>query len=187
MAGYGGRRMPSFPELSEPLTDGVIALRVASEWDIPDILIAHQDDPGLHRRLGMDRPPSGAELGRRSEREPGERAAGTGVRLTIVEPGGRTCRGQLDVHHVDWAARSGELSIWLAPGVRGRGWAARALRLGAAWLLGVAGLERLTMTTDRQNPAMVRAARKAGFTEAGGAPEAISLTLVRRPPAPPTA
>jgi RimJ/RimL family protein N-acetyltransferase len=157
--------MPSFPELTEPLSDGVIELREASEWDIPDILVAHQDDPQLHRRVGLERPPSGAELGRRAEREPAERAAGTRLRLTIVEPGERTCRGQIEIHNVSWAEGRAELGIWLAPCCRGRGLAGRALRLAAAWLVDRCGLQRLCLLTDPGNRAMLGAARAAGFTE----------------------
>jgi RimJ/RimL family protein N-acetyltransferase len=159
--------MPSFPELTEPLCDGVIELRVGSEWDIPDILIAHQDDPQLHSRLGLARPPSGAELGRQAEREPAERAAGTRLRLTILERGGRTCRGQIDIHDVLWAERRAELGIWLAPQCRGRGLAARALRLAAAWLFEQCGLLHLCLLTDPGNRAMLGAARAAGFSPAG--------------------
>jgi RimJ/RimL family protein N-acetyltransferase len=156
--------MPSFPELLEPLGDGVIELRLAREWDIPDILVAHQDDPELYRRLGLDRPPSGAELGRRSEAEPALRAAGTGVRMTILESGKETCRGQIDVYRVDWDEGSAEIGLWLAPQVRGRGWAPRALRLAAAWLFGACALQRLALVTDPDNQPMLRAALSAGFT-----------------------
>lgn len=181
--------MPSFPELLHPLSDGAIALRMAREWDIPDILIAHQDDPEMYRRLGLNRPPSGAELGRLAEAEPAHRAAGTHVRLTIVEPGDDTCRGQVDIHHVRWDERSAEIGIWLAPRVRGRGWAPRALRLTAGWLFGSSGLERLALNTDNDNLPMIQAARAAGFIEADepSAPASVSLTLVRPLPAPPTA
>ncbi|HWD85482.1 MAG TPA: GNAT family protein [Solirubrobacteraceae bacterium] len=179
--------MPSFPELLETLTDGVIEVRLAKEWDIPDILIAHQDDPGLYRRLGLDRPPSGAELGRRSEAEPAHRAAGTEARLTILESGEETCRGQIDVYRVDWDERLAEIGIWLASQVRGRGWAPRALRLTAEWLFGVCGLQRLTLLTEADNEPMIRAARSAGFTGPEPRSGRVSLTLVRPLPAPPTA
>jgi RimJ/RimL family protein N-acetyltransferase len=181
--------MPSFPELLQPLSDGVVELRLAREWDIPDILIAHQDDPELYRRLGLDRPPSGAELGRRAETEPADRAAGTELRLTILETDDQTCRGQIDVHRVDWNGRSAELGIWLAPQVRGQGVARRALRLAAGWLFGACELERLTLNTDNDNQPMIRAARAAGFIEPDRTPPpaGISLTLVRPLPGPPTA
>ena len=101
---------PEIPELRERLSDGEVELRTSTEWDIPDILIAHQDDPDLHRRLGLARPPSGAELGSAAERDPAERAAGTGVKLTIVEPGSDDCRGRVETHGIDWEQGSAELS-----------------------------------------------------------------------------
>ena len=66
--------MPSIPELDKPL-DRRASWRcaTAAERDIPEILIAYQDDPELHMRLGLERPPSGAELGRQME-EAGRRA-----------------------------------------------------------------------------------------------------------------
>ncbi|HEY2438388.1 MAG TPA: hypothetical protein VGH93_14495, partial [Solirubrobacteraceae bacterium] len=92
--------MPSFPDLQVPLTDGTVSVRMAAERDIPEILIAYQDDPRLHVRLGERRPPSGAELGRRAERAEHDRLAGRGLSLTVVEAGDDTCRGQIDVHRV---------------------------------------------------------------------------------------
>ncbi len=89
-----------------------MTLRFAAERDIPEVLIAHQDDPELHRRLGLVRPPSGAELGRREERAATERAAGALLTLTILEPGSDVCRGQIDVHAVDWDHLRAELGIW---------------------------------------------------------------------------
>jgi RimJ/RimL family protein N-acetyltransferase len=157
--------MPAFPALENRLSDGVVELRLAKEWDIPDVLIAHQDDPTLYRRLGLVRPPSGAELGRRSEAEPGERAAGRTLCLTVVEPGDDTCRGQIDVHHLDWDQGCAELGIWLAPQFRGRGLAPQALRLAAAWLFEGCGLRRLTVRTEPDNRPMIGAARAAGFRE----------------------
>src|SRR6516225_8543725 len=46
--------MPPIPEFHEPLSDGQVVLRLAAERDIPEILIAYQDDPQLHVRLGED-------------------------------------------------------------------------------------------------------------------------------------
>jgi RimJ/RimL family protein N-acetyltransferase len=180
--------MPSFSSLSEPLSDGVIELRLAKEWDIPDILIAHQDDPELYRRLGMRRPPSGAELGRRAELDPAERASGRGLRLTILLAGDDTCRGQLDVHNVHWPEGEAELGIWVAPRDRGRGLATRALSLASDWVFTACGLQRLSLVTDPDNGPLLAAAKRSGFVaEPGQSPDRLSLTLVRRPHAPPTA
>lgn len=159
--------MPFFPNLSQPLSGAAAQLRFAAERDIPEVLIAHQDDAELYVRLGTLRPPSGAELGRRIEAGPAERAAGAGVWLTIVPVGSDECCGQLDVHAVDWAHARAELRIWVAPGQRGRGLAADALRLAGRWLLVDCGLERLQLLTEPGNAAMRGAARAAGFTEEG--------------------
>jgi RimJ/RimL family protein N-acetyltransferase len=159
--------MPSFPDLVSPLRTEHVELRFAAERDIPEILIAHQDDPLLYVRLGLERPPSGAELGRRSEHEADEWAAGNAVRLTILEPGSDVCRGQLDVHRVDWDHRRAEAGIWIAPQHRGRGLAAAALRLAGGWLFGTCGLARLELLTEPDNQAMIGAARRAGMTMEG--------------------
>jgi RimJ/RimL family protein N-acetyltransferase len=159
--------MPAFPDLSEPLSGPVAALRLAAERDIPETLIAHQDDPEMHMRIGLERPPSGAELGRRIEAGAAERASGAGVWLTIVAPGGDESCGGLDVHEVDWDHSRAEIGIWVAPHRRGQGIAADALRLGGRWLLESCGLKRVQLLTEQDNPAMRRAARNAGFDEEG--------------------
>lgn len=159
--------MPSFPDLSAPLTGPVAALRRAAERDIPEVLIAHQDDPELYLRLGLERPPSGAELGREIDAGDEELAAGSAVRLTIVAPGGDECLGMIDVHDVDWDHLRAGAGIWVAPQQRGRGLATDALRLSGRWLLQTCGLERVELMTEPDNAALRRAALAAGFAEEG--------------------
>jgi RimJ/RimL family protein N-acetyltransferase len=159
--------MPAFPDLSEPLSGSAAALRLAAERDIPETLIAHQDDPDMHVRIGLERPPSGAELGRRIESGAAERASGEGVWLTIVAADGDECCGGLDVHDVDWDHFRAEIGVWVAPHRRGRGVASDALRLGGRWLLDACGLERVQLLTEPGNAPMRRAARNAGFNEEG--------------------
>lgn len=159
--------MPSLPTLDEPLRDEHVVLRDGAERDIPEILIAYQDDPQLHIRMGQERPPSGAQLGRWAEDEPAERGAGTHATLAILEPGSDACRGQINVHHLDWDHTRAEVGIWLAPQVRGKGIASRALRLASTWLLDGCGLERVEVLTEPDNRAMIRAAQAAGFKHEG--------------------
>jgi RimJ/RimL family protein N-acetyltransferase len=159
--------VPTFPEPTDALRTDVAALRLAAERDIPEVLIAHQDDPELYRRLGLTRPPSGAELGRRVEQGPSDRATGTALWLTIVESGADECIGQIDVHDVEWDQSRAELGIWTAPSHRGRGVGTDALRLVGGWLLGECGLARVQLVTEPDNIAMVAAARRAGFVEEG--------------------
>lgn len=159
--------MSSFPRLSEPLTDGQVALRDYEERDIPEILIAYQDDPRLHLQNGEDRPPSGAELGSRAEREPRARAAGERATLTILESGSDTCRGQVTVREPDWDHARAELAIWLAPQVRGRELGRRALRLTGEWLFVSCHMARLEALAEPDNAAVIAAAGAAGFVREG--------------------
>jgi RimJ/RimL family protein N-acetyltransferase len=157
----------SFPRLADPLTDGYVVLRDYEERDIPEILIAYQDDPRLHVLNREDRPPSGAELGSRAEREAAARAAGERVTLTILEPGSDTCRGQIRVDSADWDHRRAELTIWLAPQVRNHGVGRRALKLAGRWLLMTCGLARLELLAEPENDAILHAAQAAGFVHEG--------------------
>jgi RimJ/RimL family protein N-acetyltransferase len=163
--------MPSFPDLGPPLTGRTARLRLAAERDIPEILIAHQDDPQLYASLGLEQPPSGAELGRRVEGEAGERAAGAGAWLTILDgpegSGSDICRGQVEVADVDWDHRRAGLSIWVAPADRGRGLGAGALALAGRWLLEICGMMRVEVYVAPDNQALLRAAARAGFVAEG--------------------
>lgn len=159
--------MHTFPDLEQPLRSERVELRFEAERDIPEILIAHQDDRTLYLRLGLARPPSAAELGRRNEHEPRERADGIGVRFTLLEPGSDICRGQLDVHRVDWDDLRAEAGIWVAPAFRRRGLAAAALRLAGGWLFHRCGLARLELLTEPDNVSMLAAAQAAGMVHEG--------------------
>jgi [ribosomal protein S5]-alanine N-acetyltransferase len=159
--------MSSFPVIDEPLTDDAVILRDYAERDIPEILIAHQDDPRMHLLMGDDRPPTGAELGLAAEREAADRGIGERATLTILEPGSDTCRGQIRVYPVDWDQSRAEIGIWLAPQVRGRGLGSRALRLAGEWLLGPCGLARVELFTEPGNAPMLHAAQTAGFVREG--------------------
>jgi RimJ/RimL family protein N-acetyltransferase len=155
--------MPAIPQLQDPLQDERVVLRDIAERDIPEILIAYQDDPLLHFNMGARRPPSGAELGRGIELEPTQRGSGVHATLTVMEPREDVCRGQLFVHEVDWEHRRADLAVWVAPQLRRRWLARSALRLAATWLLTTCQLARVQVLTRADNEPMVRAALGAGF------------------------
>jgi RimJ/RimL family protein N-acetyltransferase len=161
--------MPPFPDLGSPLRGPTARLRAVAERDIPEVLIAHQDDPRLATSLGLERPPSGAELGRRVEGEAGERAAGAGAWLTILDAAGGpdVCRGQVEVSDVDSDHLRVGLSIWVAPGHRGRGLGGGALALAGRWLLEVCGMMRVELHAAPDNLALAGAAANAGFVAEG--------------------
>jgi len=160
--------MLAFPDPPPSLTDGTVTLRLAAERDIPETLIAHQDDPALAAALGLTRPPSGAELGRRAEAAAGERAAGRALWLTVLAAGGSDeCLGQLDVGDVEPDEGRASITIWIAPAHRRRGLGGAALALAGRWLIGEVGLRRLQILADPSDPAIHRAAVKAGFRPEG--------------------
>lgn len=171
--------MSELPQLRQRLIGESIELRPFAERDIPEILIAYQDDPQLHVRLGEGRPPSGAQLGRAAEQAESDRRAGRRLTLTVVQRGADVCVGQLSVHTVSWQEGCAELALWIAPGMRRRGYGKAALTLGASWLLQTTELTCLRLRVDADNEAMLATAAAAGATALaphGGA----MLTLVLR-------
>jgi RimJ/RimL family protein N-acetyltransferase len=155
--------MPALPALAQPLSDGRLRLRDAAERDIPEILIAFEDDPEMHLRLALARPPSGAELGRQAEAEASDRAAGWRAALTIVAPPSDVCLGQVRVESVEWDHSRADISVWVAPQARRRGLATGALDLVAQWLLGACGLARVQGICEPDNQPLLAAADRAGF------------------------
>ncbi|HWF73704.1 MAG TPA: GNAT family protein [Solirubrobacteraceae bacterium] len=159
--------MPAIPEPGQALSDGHVSIRLAAERDIPEVLIAHQEDRRLAAALGLGSPPSGAQLGRAMEEAPARRAAGDGVTLTILEPGCDDCRGQIDADRFDWEHLHANLGIWVAPDARGRRLGRRALALAAAWLLDACGLVRVQLLAAPDNEGAIRTALAAGFAHEG--------------------
>ncbi|MFL5824784.1 MAG: GNAT family N-acetyltransferase [Solirubrobacteraceae bacterium] len=145
--------MPFLPLLEEPLSDGVVTLRASAERDIPEVLIAYQDDPELHGALGEQRPPSGAALGRRAERAEDDRLAGLAITLAILESGSDLCRGEVRVDEVDWGSRTAALRVWVAPQARGQGLGRRAHELVREWLGERCHLEVRCVATAPPGPA----------------------------------
>lgn len=138
--------MPSIPEPPDRIADALVELRPIAEWDIPEVLIAHQDDPELHRRLGLSRPPTGAQLGSEVDDELARRRSGEGIKLAIVEPGGNDCRGRVEVGDIDWEQGSARVRVWVIPQLRGRGYEQRAAELAGDWLRSNVGLSELSVS-----------------------------------------
>jgi RimJ/RimL family protein N-acetyltransferase len=132
--------MASFPDLEVPLTDGVVSVRLSAERDIPEILIAYQDDSSLPDSLGEARPPSGAMLGQRSEQAADDLLSGRRATFTILEAGSDTCRGEVRVGDIDWEDHRAALLVWVAPQRRGCGVGRRAHDLVRRWLADTCGL-----------------------------------------------
>ena len=63
--------------------------------------------------------------------------------------------------------RIAEMSYWVFPPFRGRGYAARAIHLACEWAFAKLGVERMEIYVEPDNMASRGAALRAGFTEEG--------------------
>jgi RimJ/RimL family protein N-acetyltransferase len=95
----------------------------------------------------------------------GGRAAGRDLPVAI-EVDGRLV-GASGVHHLTAGHPLGpEIGYWIAPGARGRGYAAETAHALAQWALGL-GAPRVHLVADVRNAASRAVARAAGFTQEG--------------------
>jgi RimJ/RimL family protein N-acetyltransferase len=60
-----------------------------------------------------------------------------------------------------------EMSYWVFPPFRGRGYASRAVRLACEWTFAELGVERMELYVEPDNAASRSAALRAGFIEEG--------------------
>jgi RimJ/RimL family protein N-acetyltransferase len=158
--------MPGLPQLDEPLTDGVVALR---EWSDADAaaLIAPLNEPEIARWTRVPSPYTRADAeeylaGREPRRESGEELS-----LAIVSASTGELLGSIGVRVASRENLRAELGYLVFAPARGRGVATRAVRLLARYAFESLGLRRVEILTAAGNPASQRVAEKAGFTREG--------------------
>ena len=151
-----------------PLADGVVALRPWEETDIPTLVRLCNGDEALVRWLRFPDPYTEADA--RTYLERGARGwSGEAAEtpFAVIDAASGDVVGACGVVWVEPAHGVAEVGYWTARDARGRGIAARAVRLVARWVLGDVGYERLQLRADTRNGASIRVAQKAGFTEEG--------------------
>jgi RimJ/RimL family protein N-acetyltransferase len=94
-----------------------------------------------------------------------ERAAGAPAFVYALRDGAGTLMGGCELRPL--TATNANVSYWLYPPFRGRGFAARALRLLGEAARGVEGLRVLEAHIDPDNAASVRVATACGYEPAG--------------------
>ncbi len=146
-----------------PLTDGVVVLRMRRETDITAITEASRD-PETRRRLTDE--PLTPDRQRESVSQVEEQwRSGRGAPFVIADAGEDRPLGLLNLQFADEEVAG--LAVSVFPDARGRGVAARALRLAAIWGLREVGLQRVFAEAAADNEASIRAIEKAGFRREG--------------------
>jgi RimJ/RimL family protein N-acetyltransferase/8-oxo-dGTP pyrophosphatase MutT (NUDIX family) len=145
---------------AETLTDGVVTLRPWTDDDIAPSVEGHDDE--IRRWFGQPEAPSYDVLRGVFARWADERAAGTrlgyGVHAEGRLVGGVEARPDGRVTTVSW---------WLFPEHRGRGYAARAVRLLTDHAFEHLGARRVEAEIDPRNTASLRVATRAGLRREG--------------------
>jgi RimJ/RimL family protein N-acetyltransferase len=147
-----------------PLSDGEIVLRTRKESDVAAIADA-SSDPETRRRLND--PPLEVESPRESVARAAEQwSSGRGAPFVIASATDDRALGLLNVQFGE-DEEAASLAVSVFPHARGRGVAAKALRLGALWGLRELGLARIAAEAAADNEASIRAIEKAGFRREG--------------------
>jgi RimJ/RimL family protein N-acetyltransferase len=149
--------------LPESLADGVILL----DAHRPEDAETHwrEEDEEMRRRFDAIRPPTLDETRTAIARWIDGRAAGSPMfAYALREPSGRLVGGcELRMRSADGA----NLSYWLFPAFRGRGYAVRAVAMLCRAAASVEGLRWLKARIAPDNASSRRVAEKAGFVAAG--------------------
>ena len=150
-------------QLPDSMSDGIVRL---DPYRIEDAEEHHLgEDEEMRRRFDADRPATLEETRRALERWIAGRAAGGPMfAYALRDPSGRLMGGcELRMRSAD----SANVSYWLFPAFRGRGYAVRALDLLSAAASELAGLNRLEARISPDNHASLRMAERAAFVYAG--------------------
>lgn len=147
-----------------PPTDGVIVLRLQRQTDVPAIAEATHD-PETQRRL-EDTPMTPDRWEGSVSRAEERWRTGAGAPFVIADAEDDRPVGLVNLQFGEDDAVAG-LAVSVFPDARGRGIAARALRLAALWGLRELGLERVFAEAAADNVASIRSIEKAGFQREG--------------------
>jgi RimJ/RimL family protein N-acetyltransferase len=146
-----------------PLTDGVVLLRMREIADLAAIAAAGHDPETLR---WMSDPPQDAES-LRAAMNSGPEAWRTGRATPMMIAEATTGRAVGLINVTVKADDFGTLAYSVFPGDRGRGFAPRAVRLVAEWVLNDLGFDHLHLEAAADNAASIRVAEKSGFTRIG--------------------
>jgi RimJ/RimL family protein N-acetyltransferase len=146
------------------LSDGVVMLR---PWRLDDVpaLVAACNDPTLSQWLPSMPSPYTERDGREFVASQPQRNAEGSANVGVFHAETGHLVGACGFRLTE--AERAEFGYWVASEHRGKGFAPRALRLLARWVVEEVGAKRLQLHADVDNRASQRVAEKAGFTREG--------------------
>ncbi len=154
------RSAPATPP-PQPLSDGVVTLRLRREQDF-NAVTASRRDPLIARWLSDD-PVPGDSPARSVERAAGQWSSGRGTPFVIADATTSLPLGLINLRFDGDGDHEAVVAYSVFAAARGRGAAGRALALVTEWAVSTLGLERIVLEADRLNTASVRVAEKSGF------------------------
>jgi RimJ/RimL family protein N-acetyltransferase len=168
-----GRSKPVEPP-GEPLTDGVVAVRLRRESDLDAIMAASQDPESLR---WLTDPPMDEKSRRTSMARLAEAwQSGQAAPMMIAAADSDQPVGIVNLQFRDDEVAAIAYSVF--PANRGQGIAPRAVQVVSRWALAELGLSRLILEADEGNAASIRVAEKCGFERTGTRVEEGGETLV---------
>lgn len=144
-----------------PLSDGVVALRVPSEQDLPAIE-RRIGDPDIVRWMGPLEHTAGEVLDLNRARW----TRGTRATFSVCDPSG-ACLGHVWIAVDQADPHRGSVGYWLLAEARGQGLATRSVQLVSRWALGELGMGRLSVSVEPSNDRSQGVAKRSGFVKEG--------------------
>jgi ribosomal-protein-alanine N-acetyltransferase len=154
----------SFPV--EGLDDGVVRLRLMVEADVPAVVEAVQD-PEIPRWTRVPIPYGEGDARQFRRMTQNGIQAGTDLVALIVSANDDELLGAVGIHGIDPESARCSAGYWVAAEARGRGVAARALRLLCAYAFEELGVKRVELWIDPENKPSLGVAEAVGFTREG--------------------
>jgi RimJ/RimL family protein N-acetyltransferase len=146
------------------LSDGLVLLRPFAAKDAAE-LAAIWRDPTIRLRNGVPEPSQEAAVRWVAERV-ARAAAGEAWEWAIVNAATDELAGRRALKDIEWEHRRAVAACWVAPGFRGRQFAARSLRLAAAHAF-ARDIARVQAECEADNEGSIRSVLAAGMRYEG--------------------
>lgn len=150
----------------EGLSDGVVRLRLIADADLPAIVEAVQD-PDIPRYTLVPSPYGDGEARLWQRTASAGMRSGSDLATLVVDEADGALLGSVGVHNIDPESGRCSAGYWVAAQARGRGIAARALRLLCGFAFDELAVHRIELWIEPVNAASLRVAEAVGFHREG--------------------